>query len=175
MSKTPLAPEQVAFEVCNKCPFVPLYSGVDLSGWKLDADQKPHWKSSDWRLRYDSKASSTDSVIWTEKSFGDFELILDARLPKNAQDTEAAVLIGGTDPSKSARIKIAPDADAPGEWRRYRITVQGQRMTVAAGDKTVTDNQPVADLVTPSAVGLTCRGGPVEFANVLIRQVPADQ
>ena len=27
-------------------------------------------------------------------------------------------------------------------------------MTVAAGDTTVTDNQPVADLVTPAAVGL---------------------
>jgi hypothetical protein len=174
-SKTPPTPEQVAFEVSNECPFVPLYSGVDLSGWKLDADARSHWKSADWRLRCDAKAASTDSVIWTEKSFGDFELILDVKLPKNAKDTQAAILIGGSDPSKSARIKIAPDADAPGQWRRYHVTLQGQRISVAVNDTTVTDNQPVADLVTPSAVGLACRGGPIEFANVLLRQLPADR
>lgn len=171
-SKTPPTPDQVAFEGCNKCPFVPLYSGVDLSGWKLDPDQKPHWKSSDWRLRYDAKTSTTDSVIWTQNTFGDFELFLDARLPKKAQLAEAALLIGGADPSKSARIKIAPDPDAPGEWRRYRVTRKGKRLTAAAGDKIVTNNQPLADLVTPAAIGLSCRGGPIEFANLLIRQLP---
>jgi hypothetical protein len=155
---------------------VPLYTGVDLSGWKIDAKEKPLWKSSDWRLVHDSKTATTDSVIWSEETFGDFELILDARLPKDAKDARAAVLIGGADPSKSARIKIAGAAGAePGEWCRYRVTLQDGRMSVAVDDKVVTDNQPVADLVSPAAIGLACRGGPIQLANLLIRRLPPDQ
>ena len=62
--------------------FRPLYTGVDLRGWKLEDGSQGHWVSSDWRLVYDGKSEADVKDLWTEEEFGDFQLIVDWRLPK---------------------------------------------------------------------------------------------
>lgn len=59
--------------------FVSLYTGVDLSGWKLHDGLENHWRSNDWRITYDGQATGDDKNLWTEKSFGDFQLMVDWR------------------------------------------------------------------------------------------------
>src|SRR5262249_7973163 len=55
------------------------YTGVDLSGWKHEDGHKGHWQPQDWRLDYDGKSDAKDKHLWTEKEYGDFELICDWR------------------------------------------------------------------------------------------------
>jgi hypothetical protein len=59
--------------------FRPLYTGVDLSGWKQDPGHAGHWQPLDWILNYDGKSAAKDKNLWTEKEYGDFELICDWR------------------------------------------------------------------------------------------------
>ena len=170
-SKTPLAPEHVALSVPNNCPIIPLYSGVDLSGWQIGADEKEQWKSQDWRLVHEGEGSSAGSTIWSENRFKSIDLILDAKLPKNAKDGQAAIVLGGPDAEESALTKISLTGETPGEWHRYRVTVRDRRMTVTVDGETIIEKEPVADLATPTAVGLTGQGGRIEFANILIRDM----
>src|SRR5262245_57195015 len=55
---------------------VTLFTGLDLSGWKMAEAQKKHWSAQPTPnvLRYDGKAE-TSGLVWTEKSYGDFELV----------------------------------------------------------------------------------------------------
>ncbi len=77
-------PEETALEAQG---FVPLYTGVDLRGWRNELGHQGHWQPKDWILDYDGKSSAPDKSLWTEKEYGDFELICDWRLtgkPKKA-------------------------------------------------------------------------------------------
>ncbi len=81
---TPLEPEQVA-KVDEG--FVSLYTGVDLSGWKTHEGLIGHWQPNDWRLTYDGDATGEDKNLWSERSFKDFELIVDWRWNGKYEDT----------------------------------------------------------------------------------------
>ncbi|MDZ4755868.1 MAG: DUF1080 domain-containing protein [Phycisphaerae bacterium] len=72
--------------------FRPLFTGVDLSGWKADGDAPRHWLVNDWVLAYDGKGGD----LWSEKSYTDFEMIVDWRWT-------------GNDQGKLRRPKFAPD------------------------------------------------------------------
>jgi hypothetical protein len=59
--------------------FQSLYTGLDLRGWKEDPGHRGHWQPRDWILSYDGKSEAADKNLWTEKEYGDFELICDWR------------------------------------------------------------------------------------------------
>lgn len=62
--------------------FRPLYTGIDLAGWKSVKGNEGHWKPRDWILAYDGQseaADRNDKNLWTEQEFGDFILICDWR------------------------------------------------------------------------------------------------
>lgn len=60
--------------------FVPLYTGVDLNGWKIDSGHAGHWMPKDWVLAYDGASEAKDKNLWSEKEYGDFVLVVDWRL-----------------------------------------------------------------------------------------------
>jgi Domain of Unknown Function (DUF1080) len=73
-------------EVCNLAEdFVPLFTGLDLSGWKTEPGHKGHWVPDDTVLRYDGKATAKDPTLWTDKDFRDFEMVVDWRLPSKPE------------------------------------------------------------------------------------------
>jgi hypothetical protein len=162
-SKTPPAEDQIAFHVANDRPFVPLYSGVDLSGWRIEAQDEANWKSRDWRLVHDGKSPSAKSIIRSEKQFKNPDLILDAKPAGNAQDTRAAILLGDTE--------IPLSGATPRQWQRYRLTFKDGCVTMTAGDETIVDKKPVADPAAPKSIGLSGQGAPIEFANILVREL----
>jgi putative membrane-bound dehydrogenase-like protein len=57
--------------------FIPLFNGHDLAGWRLTDQNRSHWKVREGRLWHDGAAGD----LWTERAFGDFELLLDWRWP----------------------------------------------------------------------------------------------
>jgi len=68
--------------------FTPLLNGKDLSGWKVDENARAHWTvSADGVLNYDAK----NKDLWTEKSFGDFVLMLEWRWPGKPVDADHPV------------------------------------------------------------------------------------
>src|SRR5689334_7839241 len=40
--------------------FKPLYTGVDMSGWKMEPGHAGHWRTNDWILEYDGKSEATN-------------------------------------------------------------------------------------------------------------------
>ncbi|WLD11974.1 3-keto-disaccharide hydrolase [Planctellipticum variicoloris] len=89
------APEEIALEATG---FRPLYTGVDLSGWKATDEHQAHWKVNDWKLSYDGQCMAADPHLWTEEEFGDFELICDWRFTgKPVKKSWSRILPSGLD------------------------------------------------------------------------------
>jgi len=96
--------------------FRPLYTGIDLSGWKTEPGHAGHWQPKDWILAYDGKSEATDKNLWTEKDFGDFVLIADWRFPRKPEMKQVPVILpngdyavdGGT--QKTAEVPDAGDS-----------------------------------------------------------------
>ena len=80
-STNPPADDETAREAVG---FIPLYTGLDLAGWRQTAGHAGHWQPKDWVLHYDGKgeaAEPKEKHLWTEKEYGDFQMIVDWRLP----------------------------------------------------------------------------------------------
>ncbi len=71
--------------------FTSLYNGVDLRGWKRVPGNEGHWTAQNWVLDYDGKSGAVDDDrhLWTERSYRDFELIIDWR--QSAEPVEESV------------------------------------------------------------------------------------
>jgi hypothetical protein len=81
--------------------FVPLYTGLDLNGWKQTEGHTGHWQPQNWILKYDGKSEAKepkDKHLWTEKEYGDFQMVVDWRLPnKPVKKKYPIVLPSGDD------------------------------------------------------------------------------
>jgi len=73
--------------------FRSLYNGLDLSGWKVPAGSKGHWKADDWILSYDGKSEAADKNLWTQQAFGNFTLVVDWRLPAKPKIDHVPVIL----------------------------------------------------------------------------------
>ncbi|MDX2147475.1 MAG: family 16 glycoside hydrolase [Planctomycetota bacterium] len=78
--------------------FVPLYTGVDLAGWKADPKNEGNWTPQDWVLDYNGKGNH----LWSEKSFKDFILICDWRWSGPVNDAERPVILPDGSEQKDA-------------------------------------------------------------------------
>jgi dienelactone hydrolase len=82
--------------------FRPLYTGIDLAGWKRDAGHDGHWVPSDWVLRYDGKSTAADPSLWSVEEFGDLRLICDWRLTAAPVESDLPVVLANGDPALDA-------------------------------------------------------------------------
>ncbi len=71
-------PEEIAKEADG---FLPLFTGVDLRGWKVPEGDNGHWQVVNEVIDYDAESESTgDKSLWCERELGDFQLVLDWRI-----------------------------------------------------------------------------------------------
>src|SRR5262249_24808322 len=73
--------------------FQSLYTGLDLRNWKAEAANKGHWQPRDWILNYDGKGTD----LWSEKEYGDFELICDWRWSAKPTKVKRPVILPNGD------------------------------------------------------------------------------
>jgi len=71
-------PEEIAVEGAG---YVPLFTGLDLRGWKVPAGDNGHWKVVKEAIDYDAQSEAPgDKNLWSEREYGDFQLVADWRI-----------------------------------------------------------------------------------------------
>jgi hypothetical protein len=142
-------PEEVADVATG---FKNLYTGLDLSGWKADAEAKKHWQPRDWQLHADGKGGE----LATDKEFGDAEFIVDFRFPR--KDSPPCVFVLREGAKGKSSLSLAPDGaftldsmlsragegagegsggkftglKPTGQWNRLRATLRGGKPATLA-------------------------------------------
>lgn len=98
--------------------FTTLFNGRDLSGWKVPAGDNGHWRVVDGVIDYDARSEAPgDKSLWSEREFGDFELLVEWRL-KDApylNPNVPIILADGTHkkgPDGKEFVTTVPDADS---------------------------------------------------------------
>ncbi|GAB4146401.1 MAG: hypothetical protein Tsb009_19050 [Planctomycetaceae bacterium] len=84
--------------------FRSLYTGLDLQGWKPNPGHQGHWRPTDWILSYDGKSEATprsEKNLWSEKEYGDFELICDWRFTGKPVKKKVPVILPSGDYAKN--------------------------------------------------------------------------
>jgi hypothetical protein len=77
----------------------------------------------------------------------------------------------------AVRAAVTPreKADAaPGQWNRFRIRMQGDRLTVNLNGRTVIENAQLPGVPRRGPIGLQHHGTPIEFANLYVRALTPD-
>jgi hypothetical protein len=109
------SPDQTAAPALG---FVPLYTGLDLEGWLQPAGHAGHWQPKDWVLHYDGKSEAADAKqkhLWTAKEYGDFQLVVDWRLPaRPVKKSYPVVLPSGDDKLDEKGAIVMQEVDDAG-------------------------------------------------------------
>lgn len=136
-----------------------LFNGIDLTGWKADAEAKKHWRPNDWVLRYDGKGKE----LFTDKEYGPAEFIVDFKFPKkdskpcwfvlrhDDSSDEDVIVMMNVDGSYSANKRAGNTYMAqrnsqgkfkdfkPNDWNRLRFTIKGEVIGIALNNQSATD------------------------------------
>lgn len=153
-SSKPLSPEQVATVAEG---YVSLYSGLDLSGWKVPPGAESAWKANDWKLVHDG----TGSAITCERPTGDGVYVIDWRYTGKVEKGEWPFDVQG-----ALRAAAVPFAGQLEGWNRARVTVRKGQLTVEVNEKTVVRDLAVPALKPGEPLELGRKGFPVELANL---------
>jgi hypothetical protein len=162
----------------------PLYTGLDLSGWKADDETKKHWLPKDTVLHYDGNGKE----LLTEKEFGDGEFIVDFRPPaKDAKRCTFAFRAGDKtilkvvlDPDGSYAVEIPTGRMSGsggsrgmklGAWNRLRMTAgNSDRKVILNGSPLVGEQFGDNHTMTKGKVVLMPEGA-MDFANLFVREL----
>jgi len=106
--------DQIATEAAG---FTPLYTGVDLSGWKQAPGHAGHWQPRDWVLAYDGASEADDKNLWSAEEYGDFTLVVDWRLTGEPRPRQVPVILPSgdherNDDGQEKMIEIADYGDS---------------------------------------------------------------
>jgi hypothetical protein len=156
-----------------------LYTGLNLAGWKADAEVKSHWQPNDWMLHADGKGE-----LRTEKEFGNVEFITDFQFPKEGgkpcvfalREGEEGRVVFTIEPN--GKFELSRDKKGAGQamkgppfqklkeagqWNRLRATLNQNQLEVMINDVKVaflTEGVPFkgAYALRPA--------GPMDFGNL---------
>ena len=71
-------PEEIAKSADG---FVPIFTGINLDGWKLPEGDNGHWKSAGEVIDYDALSEAkADKHLWTTRAYTDYTLVVDWRI-----------------------------------------------------------------------------------------------
>ena len=97
--------------------YAPLFDGSGFDGWKHLPGHVGHWTVFDGEIHYDGGATEKQRAnrdLWTKKSFKDFQLIVDWRLPMKPRMKEHPVVLPNGDfvYLEGRKRKTFPNLDA---------------------------------------------------------------
>jgi hypothetical protein len=145
----------------------PLFTGLDLRGWKTNDAAVGRWHASGERLALKESEANTAATLWTEREFGDAEFVLDCRPAKPAADKKLATPSVQLRGVEGAEVKL--EGATAGNSQRFIITLNGREVTVKRNDKETQRFTLPAEAPARGAFGLRDTGGAVEFMNLYVR------
>ena len=162
---TPVDPKDVAIAYRG---FRSLYSGLDLSGWKVASRGEAAWKVQDWVLKFDGSVQEADARLESTDSMTCAGAIVDFRFVEGSKSL-AISLPGLIDPLviHATGDKQLNDAlVARGQWNRIEFRLDGPGLLVLNGHETAIKTDPSKTMgrwaITPE--------GNVELANLYVRE-----
>lgn len=104
----------------NQVPpgFTSLFNGKDFTGWKVPEGDNGHWKIIDGVIDYDAESeASDDKNLWSEKAYGNFELLVDWRIKETPWKNPRVPLILPSglhklDENGNEITMVVPDSDS---------------------------------------------------------------
>lgn len=164
-----------------------LFTGTDLSGWTVPDgnDDKGWYRAVDGELRIQSGAEKKGSIIWTEKSFRNFELSFDFKFGEGIVDTGVHIkndkqqiqigISGSLKRDMTASPYIAGKGypvEAEGvaellkldDWNQMKIRVTGKTYEVWLNGKQVLTYESES-AIDEGPLGLQLHGGKVMAAS----------
>ena len=171
---------------------VSLFNGRDLSGWQVPVPN-PFWKAENGILTGTNDDAKKGSMLWTSKSYGDFELEAEAkwegeidsgfmmRQPELQlqigvsrslkQDMTGCFYLGKYPEAGQARDRAK--LLKPGGWNHFKILAKGDTFTVWINGTEAVRFQD-AKFAAPAPLGLQIHGGlamKIEFRNLKIKEL----
>ena len=122
-------PEETALDTTG---FVPLFTGINLDGWKVPDGDNGHWKVSDESIDYDASSEAKgDKHLWTSRAYSNYTLIADWRIKETPYTNPRArkILPDGTEeqgPDGQPLSLAIPDSDSGiilGGDQRYQVNI----------------------------------------------------
>ena len=99
--------------------FEPLFTGINLNGWRIPPKDNGHWKVQGEVIDYDgqSESDAEDKSLWSEREFANFQLIADWRIKETPYTNPhvAQILADGTEAVDDQGNQVTlslPDADS---------------------------------------------------------------
>jgi hypothetical protein len=149
-------------------PFYPIYTGVDLSGWKVTPEISQHWLVQDWTLAHDG----TGPALTSQEEIGNFILSADFRWSDAANPGDWRQLVGtrfGDALAKALPYPASAEKKA-GEWNRLRLSAIGKVVYVTLNGQPLLTNVTIAGKPAHGPLSLQGTGKKVEWANLLLRE-----
>jgi len=167
---------------------IKLFNGKDLKGWHTEGEKENQWQAVNGIL----KSPHSGENIMTDKTFKDFKLHIEFRLP--AGSNSGVYLRGryevqiednyGMEPAvdyiSAVYGFLIPNQNAAkpaGEWQTYDITLVGRLVTVIFNGKEVICKQNIPGITggalnsresEPGPILLQGDHGPIEYRNIII-------
>ena len=168
-----------------------------LEGWTIPKKQADHWKLEDGVI-VGENPKKRGSNLWTEKDYGDYELIVEFRTPSN--DYDSGVFLRGSSHqvqigiSRSLKKDLTACLYCPkdgngkypqqpedkikkahklGEWNTLRMVTKGKHIKTYLNGVLINDYQAVK-YPANGKIGLQLHGGvhmKMEFKNVKIKAI----
>jgi predicted neuraminidase len=79
-----------------------VYPSPDLAAFVQDPGHKNHWRVKDWIIDYDGKSDAKDKTLWTQQEYGDFQMVIDWRLPRAPVKTKRPIILPTGEEAKDA-------------------------------------------------------------------------
>jgi len=167
-----LPPEHVAREDEG---FRSLYTGTDFRGWRYPKGHEGHWVSKDWIIAYDGQSQEVDKDLWTERAFGDSEVIVDWRWTDGKPDADGLpIRLGDAELPDKARALIAralASRSAVGQWHRAVVRKHYGRVSLTLDGEAILREIPVPATAASAPIALAHGGRAIEFANIFVRDL----
>ena len=84
-TQTPVSEARPATGSAQVVPegFTPLFNGANLDGWMAQNPDNQDWRVVEGVIDCDPHEGPGDRNLWTTKSYGDFELLVDWRITES--------------------------------------------------------------------------------------------
>jgi hypothetical protein len=119
-------------------PWVSLYDGRSLRGWREAAG----WKPADWQLHGRPGAAT----LWSERALGDFDLQLDWSRDVAAGSASPVIFQAGDAPEIALPALAAVRAEG---WNRLAVARRGTKLTMILNDEAAGELTVPAGPLTP--------------------------